>query len=130
MTKKQKPKKKINRRAREEFPALKPEFNLKTRKDLIDYDYINKLTDKEKTWLNKFSEEYVGASFGKKPLHRTKAMRKTCYDANNARNRCILTKSKAAGKSLYLDEIVEEELEDATQQEDLLINELDKKLKD
>ena len=94
-------KKKQSKRSREKYPALKPEFNLKTRYELIDYDYINKLSEDEKKWLNKFTEEYTNASLDtknpKKNLHKTKKLRKDCYDRNNARNRCILTKANATG---------------------------------
>lgn len=91
---------KKNRRAAKRYPALDPKLNLKSRQDLIDYDYVNKLNDKEKDFLNKFSEEFINASFSAKgkPLHRTKKMRKDCYDRNNARNRDILTKAKIMDK--------------------------------
>lgn len=101
--------KKKNRRNSDKYPALKPELNLKTRSDLIDYDYIDKLSDKEKEWLNSFTEEYTCANFnhkGKK-LHKTKALKKDCYNRNNQRNRCILTKSKASGKLESIEEIDE-----------------------
>jgi hypothetical protein len=102
-----KPAIKLNRREKTKFAALDPKFNLKTRRDLNDYDYLDKLNDDEKKWLNQFQEEFVNASFkkGKRKLHRTKAMRKTVYDSNNARNRDILTKHKAAGGLLYLNEM-------------------------
>lgn len=94
-------KKKQTKRSREKYPALKPEVNLKTRYELIDYDYLNKLNDNEKAWLNKFTEEYTNASLDtknpRKNLHKTKKLRKDCYDRNNARNRCILTKANATG---------------------------------
>ena len=116
-------KRKKSRRESEQYPALKPKYNLKTRTDLIDYDYIDKLSDEEKEWLNKFTEEYINANVKKKDaLHKTKKQRKDCYDRNNARNRCILTKAKAAGKADSLDdaiEIIDENLEDR------LIEELD-----
>lgn len=75
----------------------------------MDYDYLNKLSEEELKWLNKFTEEYVNASFDtNKPrnnLHRTKAFRKDCYDRNNARNRDVLTRQKAQNKTVYLDDV-------------------------
>lgn len=107
--KQQSPKK--GRRSRTKFPALKPELNLRSRYELIDYDYVDKLSDKDKEWLNTFSEEYINANFnhGKKILHKTQPLKKNCYDRNNARNRDILTRAKAAGDVLYLEEIKETE---------------------
>jgi len=86
-------------------------LNLKTRTELLDYDYLDKLSPEELAWLNKFTEEYVHASLDtarpKKNLHKNKALRKDCYDRNNSRNRDILTRQKAQNKNIYLDEIVD-----------------------
>lgn len=115
------------RRNRAPFPALEPRLNLKTRYDLVDYDYVDKLSDKEKAWLNSFTEEYVHANMkhdGKK-LHKTKKLRKDCYDRNNARNRCILTKSKACGMTVSIDEL---EKDDSLEMEDQIIENLDEDL--
>lgn len=94
--------KKKNRRARNKYPALDPSLNLKSRSDLIDYDYIDQLSEEEKAFLNKFTEEFVNASFNtknpRKNLHKTKKLRQECYNRNNARNRDIFTKAKASGK--------------------------------
>ena len=102
MKKRKKVKKKVTRRSSSKFPALRPEYNLKSRQEEIAdlASYAHKLNEKEKAWLDKFSNEYINASFGKKPLHKTKNQRKECYNRNNARNRCILSKAKACGKTV------------------------------
>lgn len=101
--------KKRSRRSREKYPALKKDLNLKTRYELIDYDYLDKLGPDELEWLNKFTSEYTNADFRHtKPLHKTKKRRKECYSANNARNRCIFTRNKACGQLEYLDSKNEE----------------------
>jgi hypothetical protein len=109
----QKPK---NRRNLSKYPALDPSLNLKSRTELLDYDYLNKLSDEELNWLNKFTEEYVHANLDTaKPrnnLHRTKSLRKECYDRNNARNRDVLIRQKAQNKSIYLEEIKEKGKDD------------------
>ena len=96
------------KRERSRYPALNPGLNLKTRTDLIDYDYIDKLSEKDKKWLNKFTEEYVNASIDtsnlKKNLHNTQELKKDCFDRNNARNRCILTLQRAQSKIEYLED--------------------------
>lgn len=108
-TKRKSPKAK-NKRSRSKFPALEPKYNLKSRAELFDYDYIDKLSDKEKEWLNTFSEEFNNANFrhGKKILHKSKALKKDCYGMNNRRNRDILTREKAQGLLLYTEELLKE----------------------
>lgn len=80
------PSKKKIKRNQIKYPALDKTYNLKSRKELYDYDYVNghhdeetgitirPLNEYEKTWLNKFTEEYVNASFkpGKKRIHKIK----------------------------------------------------------
>lgn len=71
-------KKKPTRRSKSDYPALDPRLNLKTRSDLLDYDYIDKLSEKDKQWLNDFNTEYVNADFktnveeGRKRIHKKK----------------------------------------------------------
>lgn len=92
-------KKRKSRRSAVKYPALKPEYNLRSRFELIDYDYINQLTAEEKEWLNSFTEEYVNANFNHDgvKIHDKEKYKKQAYDSNNARNRCILTRCKASG---------------------------------
>lgn len=121
-------KKKRNKRSITKYPALDPTLNLRTRTELIDFDYIDKLSDKEKQWLNKFTEEYVVASFKKerhKNLHKNKKLKKSIYDANNARNRCIYTKNKAQGKLEYIEDLKLAGEEQAIEIETELINKID-----
>lgn len=118
--KKPKNKKSTAKKARDnvKHSALKPGYNLKSRSDLLDFDYLDKLNKKELDWLNKFVKESVNASFeknvkgefdDKKNLHKGAKMRKKCTDSNNARNRCILTRAKASGTLTALDTIIHEE---------------------
>lgn len=110
-------KRKPNRREMTKHPALNPEFNLKCRTELLDYDYLHKLNEEELAWLNKFTEEYVNANINtknpRKNLHRSKALKKDCYDRNNARNRDVLTRQKAFNKNIYLEEITKKGYEDS-----------------
>jgi len=115
-------KKKRNRRSSRKYPALEPEYNLKTRQDLIEADYIEQLSDAEKDWLNRFNEEYVNANFGHKgtKLQRTKKYRKDSYDRKNSRNRDIYTRVKAQGMLSQLDENLTINIEDT------IINKIDR----
>lgn len=100
-------KKKPTKRSRSKYPNLDPDLNLKIRRDLIEVDYLDKLNDDQKGWLDKFNNESINASFdknNKKNLHKTKEQKKACYDANNARNRDILSRAQAQGKSISLED--------------------------
>lgn len=142
--------KKKNRRNSTKYPALKPEFNLKTRSDVLDYDYLDKLSQKELEWLNQFTEEYTNARFDKKkktimkeklnpepvkievienggPNHdittviKTKnTYKKQSYDKNNARNRCILTQQKAANRLVYLEKLKEKDVRTKSPEQQLI----------
>lgn len=86
------------------------------RKEYLDYDYIDTLSDEEKDILNKFTSEYYMASFKKDPEDRLNKSTKKAYDANNARNRCMLSNAKSKGlldnapTQQYLDNAVDEAL--------------------
>ena len=91
--------KKRSRRDNVKNPALDPVYNTKIRREFIDIDYVDQLSEEEKQWLNKFMEEYNNASLDYKNLennlHNTPELKKDCTDRNNARNRCIYSIKKA-----------------------------------
>lgn len=99
------------------------------RADLIDQDYIEKLSPKEREWLNKFNREYVSDTLDrknlKKNLHRTKKLKKDCDDRNNARNRDVLTRAKAANQLSDYEELTE--TSSNNDYEDFIIEKLDQK---
>lgn len=80
-------------------------------------------------WLNKFNKEFVGASLDSenphRNLHKSKKMRKDCYDRNNARNRDILTKKKITNQLIQIESLIGEEEIDTMSEEDKLIEKLD-----
>ena len=122
-------KKKPSRRSADPHESLNPKLNLKTRYELFDQDYIDKLSPKEKDWLNKFNKEYIGDDLDrenlKKNLHRTKKLKKSCDDMNNSRNRDVLTRAKASKQLADYEELDNES--DNNNYEDYIIQELDKK---
>lgn len=90
---------KKTRRSQTKNPGLVHEVNPKTRWELMDQDYIDKLTEKEKEWLSNFNEEYISGNFshkGKK-FHKTKKSKRECYNRNNARNRDLYTILRTKG---------------------------------
>ena len=114
-------KKKINRRNQTKYPALQPQFNLKSRSDEIQdlNSYSDQLNDKEKEWLNKFAEEYINGYFPKKNspaykkrLHKTKELELSCYNRNNDRNRCILSRAKTRNKLVSYHKIYKDDYSD------------------
>lgn len=92
---------KSSKRSKETTPALDKSRNLKSRAELIDYDYIHKLSKEDKIWLNAFTEGWINADF-RNPLtdkmFKEDKEKQFCYTMNNARNRCIYTKAKTSGK--------------------------------
>lgn len=86
-------------RHREKYAALNFKRQVKTRLDALETDYVDKLSDADKAWLNAFLEETVITNFqhkGKK-FYKTKQSKREFYSSNNARNRCMFTKAKAMG---------------------------------
>ncbi len=121
--------KKESKRSNTKYSAMKPELNLKTRTELIDCDYFHKLSPEEKEWRNKFQDEYINANLPKyrTKLHKTKKLKKDCYDRNNSRNRDVYTKAKAGSNLKYIEEL-RNNLSDNSL-EDRLIDKIDKSKK-
>lgn len=97
--------KKKTKRSAARYPALRPELNPRTRYELLDYDYLDKLDESEMQWLQDFTEEYTHANFNHpgRRIHKGKKYKKDCYDRNNARNRCMWSRAKAAGLTVDAD---------------------------
>jgi len=89
----------VTPRDKERYPALNFKRQVKLRKGYFDgiEEYVDKLSPKEKEWLNRFLEETVVTNFKHKgPLiYKTKKARREFYNSNNARNRCMHTKADA-----------------------------------
>lgn len=103
---------------------LNPRLNSRIRQEYLDMDYIHKLNDEEKAFLNKVLAEEIGASFQNDGTDFIPATgpadepspRKRIYDANNHRNvdQYGIIKAKVANTKLlnFEDRInmIEEEL--------------------
>lgn len=95
-------KKKKTKRSQTKNPNLKKNLNSRVRQEYIDMDYVDKLDEKQKEFLNKFTGEFYGGAFDKNEndeytddnLMKTDAERKEMWNNNNARNRCLYGKIK------------------------------------
>jgi hypothetical protein len=91
------------------YPGLVREVHPKPRWEYIDFDYTDKLSEKEKEYLSNFNEEWLSGNFnhkGKK-FHKTKADRKKCYDRNNARNRDIYSINRTHGWIVATEDLID-----------------------
>jgi hypothetical protein len=85
--------------------GLHKELHPKSRWEYLDMDYLNQLSDEEKSMLSKFIDEYYGAALApaddpeswEADFHSTDALRKECRDRNNARNRDIYSILRTRG---------------------------------
>lgn len=82
-------KKKKHKYLTQKYPALNPKYQVGNRRELLgDIDYIDKLSEKEKRWLNAFLSETVITNFkhsGPK-LYKKVEDKRALYRENNKRN--------------------------------------------
>lgn len=97
------------------------------RRELVDYDYTDKLNDEQKDWLHRFTEEEVAANLqhrGEK-FNKTEKEKKRIWKKNNDRNNDHYAKARAVGKLHPLQEWNEESY--SKNSEDSLIELIDLK---
>lgn len=122
-----KPKKKRNV---DSNPGLNKGLFSRIKQEYFDYDYLDKLSDKDKLFLGQFTEEFLGANleekknkkYNKKRNLHPKKYRKPIFDANNARNRDTLSNARAGGFLDYEESLISS-LEDIT--EDDIIDQIE-----
>lgn len=126
-------KKPLKKRDKVKYPGLVKGLFSRIKQEYHDYDYVDKLDEKSKAFLSKFTEEYLGARLNGngKLYHKTKKLKKDCFDRNNARNRDITSISQARGildKNISLEtEIERNQKINKDTVEDLLITVIDSK---
>jgi hypothetical protein len=71
--------------------GLQPDRAPKKSREMIDFDYLDKLSDEELDWLDKFSREYYNDAFTHAdPLHeKGSEERRKRHRTNNERRRDI-----------------------------------------
>jgi hypothetical protein len=93
-------KKKKTIRDKNRFSALEKRFFSRVKQEYHDFDYIDKLGDKDKSILNSFIEESLGARFnhdGKK-IYKSKTKQREIFNENNSRQRDLYSLLKAQGR--------------------------------
>lgn len=123
-----------NKRGEYPYPGIAPWLNPKTRAELIDHDYISKLSEEEKIWLSKFNEEYLSGTFehDSTDFHKGKKRKRDCYSRNNARNRDVFSRNRTygwVGNDETPKRIMEQTPTSPESQENALIDLLDAKIK-
>lgn len=111
-------KKKKSTRSKVNYPSLHPELNPRVRREFIDMDYIDSLSNEEKKWLSEFVSEYYGASFSKDEdgnwkkdyMHKSKTLKKECMDDNNKRNNDVYGVSKANNRLINIDQVIKSDI--------------------
>lgn len=63
-------------------------------REYVDFDYINKLSDEEKAWLDEFSRGYYMADLKKSTIFTDPEEKKELFRANNARTRDVYNKQR------------------------------------
>jgi len=66
-----------------------------------DFDYLDQLSEDEKSWLNQFVKEYYDGNVPKTKtdnLHNTDELRRDCYDRKNRQNRDLQSIMDCRGK--------------------------------
>ena len=106
------------------YPALSPQHNLLTRFEEIEdlASYAHTLPEKDKEWLNSYSEEEICSNFHHKgPALNDSSdpeVRSRIYGRNNERNRCIFTREKAQNCMNYLEDMDIDREEQASHEDD------------
>lgn len=98
---------KKTRRSAVKYPGLDKTYTTRKRREYLDQDYIDKLSEEEKDWLNRFNEEYVNANMNHKgeKFHTSEEDVKKIWGLNNAKNRDALATAREKGKLFQLPDI-------------------------
>lgn len=91
--------------------SLSPANVPRVRRELLDADYLTKLSKEEYLWYAQFTDEWTNAAIEKTSdgkvkrghIHTTNEMARNIYDANNKRNNDVYTVTKALNLMSELD---------------------------
>lgn len=97
MEEKKKPKK-VTKRSRTKYPGLSKQLYSKIKQEFFDIDYVNKLSEEEKEWLNNFMNGDLGANTKDNPVFEDYEEKRKCWKKNNDRNNDVYSIMRATGK--------------------------------
>jgi len=103
MSKKSKKKSKSNYN-KQKYASFNVKYQVGVRKELLsDIDYIDKLSDEDKDWLNRYLQETVVANFnhGGESIIKDQKLRREIYKENNKRNSDVYSLGKSKGSLFY-----------------------------
>jgi truncated hemoglobin YjbI len=117
----------IKKRERAVYPGLEKRLFSRIKQEYHDYDYVDKLSDKDKKWLSDFTSEWLGANLNDsdKKMHKSNKRRKQVFDMNNARNRDLLSNVKAGGLVDDVYSLEERSTIDPSKAEDAIIDSIE-----
>jgi hypothetical protein len=80
---------------------------------MVDYDYRDQLSDEEKDWLDKFTDEYYCNGHTKKDSLHEESHKKELFDKTNAENRDLFGVSSCSGLITEMSEDEVDQLEES-----------------
>lgn len=111
------------RRKNSKFPNLDNKLNRINLRQYLDMDYLDKLNDEEKLFLDTFiKNEYTADFSGDNNLINKKKERKKIYNNNNARNKDYYNFLMIAGRVIKDTKVM---VEKASNPEDAIIEMID-----
>ena len=119
--------KKKAKRGSVKYAGLDPRVNRRNIREFLDFDYLDKLTEEEKAFLDDFSKGHYSADFRETKIFKDEAVRRKIYKTNNDRNADLVSFKKSMNDVVP---IVELAIEATFDSQDALNYVLDLGLKD
>lgn len=116
---------KINKRKKSKYPGLQKNLYSRIKQQFFDIDYVDKLSEDEKAWLNNFMNAWLGANTKDNPTVPEHEDKRKCWQMNNHRNNDVYSIKLVTGQLTDI-EIMPEEI---VEYEDSLIEKIDETLK-
>jgi hypothetical protein len=111
------PKKKTSKRKRTKYPGLNKNCYSRIKQEFFDLDYVDKLSEEEKQWMNDFMNGHLGANTKDTPIFPNYEDKQKCWKMNNDRNIDTYSIKRVTGelsdvatmpeeKTEYIDELI------------------------
>jgi hypothetical protein len=82
---------------RTKYKHLNPNYQPASRRDLVDYDYLEQLSEEELEFLNKFTAENISANFKDIPSSKfvSDDLKKKVFKENYRRNADVMAQARS-----------------------------------